>query len=376
MTENPCRPRRTVPENSSSSGISPSARAWKYLRRRHLEVVGAGDRQVDLGDPGERGHGVDTWVHENGRSESAHCGGSPKSSTSAASPRRRIGGVGARCGTWQRRAMAWTGAAAALGDAQPQRDRRHGRVRLGAGVEDNELEVAHTTLSRARRRRTRRAPRGPRGRRRSRATASAAGRPARSRRRSGRGSTRRPRASRSARTRNASTSGASVASSGWPSRARPRCRGAGATRSRPQARVERGHPLDARVDEEERDAHGDLQRVPLRARQPEVGERDVPLRAPPGSDRRPRPSGAKSSQQSRHAHMRLRRSRSTRWLWSSPTGSRQSSQVSPTWGRGGEGIRRRRRTTARGSPLIAPRPRWDSSRSAAAACGRGSPGCR
>ena len=58
----PARPQKpvvarvnTVPQNSSSSGISPSSSAWRYLRRRDLEVVGARDRQVDLGRAGEAG---------------------------------------------------------------------------------------------------------------------------------------------------------------------------------------------------------------------------------------------------------------------------------------------------------------------------------
>ena len=45
-----------------------------------------------------------------------------------------------------------------------------------------------------------------------------------------------------------------------------------------RARIERAHPIEGGVHEEERDAHGYLQRVPLAGRQVEIRERPVPVR--------------------------------------------------------------------------------------------------
>ena len=101
-------------------------------------------------------------------------------------------------------------------------------------------------------------------------------RPARSRRRSAPGSTpararRRGRRGRGTPRRRAPAS----PSSGWPPRGRPRCRGQQRLGGAGRARVERGDPVERRVHEEEGDADRDLQRVPLRRRQPEVGEGEV-----------------------------------------------------------------------------------------------------
>ena len=58
-----------------------------------------------------------------------------------------------------------------------------------------------------------------------------------------------------------------------------------------RARVERDHGRQARVDEEERDAHRDLERVPLRRRELQVGEREVAV------GHRPEPALAADEQQ-------------------------------------------------------------------------------
>ena len=52
----------------------------QVLGAGHLEVVGALDREVELGGPVEPPMVVETCVHKNGRSESPHCGVSPNSS--------------------------------------------------------------------------------------------------------------------------------------------------------------------------------------------------------------------------------------------------------------------------------------------------------
>ena len=83
---------------------------------------------------------------------------------------------------------------------------------------------------------------------------------------------------RSARTRNASTSGSSVASSACPAVSSSHVSSGSSDSVAPAGLgIERAHPADARVHEEEGDAHRDLQRVPLRGGQLQLGERDVPL---------------------------------------------------------------------------------------------------
>ena len=65
-----------------------------------------------------------------------------------------VGRVARRCGSmriWHRSATACTGAPVGLGDPQPEHDRRHGGVRLRAGVEHLERRASrHRALARTR----------------------------------------------------------------------------------------------------------------------------------------------------------------------------------------------------------------------------------
>ena len=109
----PARPRTPAAPGEDGAGEEQDerdeavAQRVQVLRPGDLEVVGAGQRQVDLGRPGEALHHRGAVHPGNGRRVSRHrlrSPNRPSSSASSASP------YGRRCGsirTWQRSAMAW-----------------------------------------------------------------------------------------------------------------------------------------------------------------------------------------------------------------------------------------------------------------------------
>ena len=101
---------KTVPEKSRSSGTSPSRSACRYFDPVTSKSYVHGQRQVDLGRPGEALH------HRASSASRGTAGASPRQRLAVAEQVEQLGllGVarsGRRCGsirTWQRSAMACT----------------------------------------------------------------------------------------------------------------------------------------------------------------------------------------------------------------------------------------------------------------------------
>ena len=282
-----------MPENRSTSGTSPSSpSACRYFDDAgDLEVVGARQRQVDLGDAGEAlDHRAALHPQERLERVATNARASPNRSTSqaglvglvVAAPLRLDPHLAAQRDRVHRRAGR-------LRDPQPRGQLRRRGVRLGDDVDDRELvaaswspvgiRVAHRAAPcvRHRSKKSSIAARASVPPSKPRHSHPQSCRPARSRRRSAPGGTEHRRVSGRRRAAAAPRRrGAAARAAGWRRR---RCSHASSGElglgGPGRAGVEGDDPTLHGVVEEERQADRDLQRVPLGRAQREVGEREV-----------------------------------------------------------------------------------------------------